>query len=276
MKQMPYLGKWFAEGKMPRKPFGGAGVLLVLTFSFHSQRACFAIPQLIQYQGKATDKAGLPISGTPAITFRLYDAVTAGSKEWEETHTAVSIQNGLFSVRLGGVTPLNLTFDKPHWLSVEIDSDGELIPRHELTSVPYAYMARHAAQASLASNAVLATTANVALSPAIPSGVIVMWSGSIAAIPEGWTLCDGTAGTPDLRNRFVFGAGGKAGPGNLGPSGDDSNVDPVIYGSGNDIYMKTSESGSNPKQDGGGTCTARNVRLNYFPPYFALAYIMKL
>jgi len=41
----------------------------------------------------------------------------------------------------------------------------------------------------------------------IPTGVIVMWSGSIASIPSGWALCDGTSGTPDLRDRFVVGAG---------------------------------------------------------------------
>jgi microcystin-dependent protein len=35
-----------------------------------------------------------------------------------------------------------------------------------------------------------------------------MWSGSIASVPAGWFLCDGTNGTPDLRNRFVLGAGG--------------------------------------------------------------------
>lgn len=42
---------------------------------------------------------------------------------------------------------------------------------------------------------------------ALPSGVILMWSGSIATIPAGWVLCDGTNGTPDLRSRFVYGAG---------------------------------------------------------------------
>ena len=41
---------------------------------------------------------------------------------------------------------------------------------------------------------------------AVPAGVIVMWSGSSGTIPAGWTLCDGTNGTPDLRDRFVIGA----------------------------------------------------------------------
>lgn len=40
----------------------------------------------------------------------------------------------------------------------------------------------------------------------MPAGVIVMWSGSIATIPGGFFLCDGTNGTPDLRNRFIIGA----------------------------------------------------------------------
>jgi hypothetical protein len=41
---------------------------------------------------------------------------------------------------------------------------------------------------------------------AIPSGVITMWSGTIATIPTGWLLCNGSSGTPDLRNRFIIGA----------------------------------------------------------------------
>lgn len=38
-------------------------------------------------------------------------------------------------------------------------------------------------------------------------GGIVMWSGAVENIPEGWALCDGTNGTLDLRNRFILGAG---------------------------------------------------------------------
>jgi hypothetical protein len=52
----------------------------------------------------------------------------------------------------------------------------------------------------------IATTAFVAAA-LIPAGVIVMWSGSIATIPSGWLLCNGSSGTPDLRDRFVVGAG---------------------------------------------------------------------
>jgi hypothetical protein len=39
-----------------------------------------------------------------------------------------------------------------------------------------------------------------------PSGGIIMWSGTIATIPSGWYLCNGSNSTPDLRNRFIIGA----------------------------------------------------------------------
>jgi len=39
-----------------------------------------------------------------------------------------------------------------------------------------------------------------------PSGGIIMWSGTIATIPSGWYLCDGTNSTPDLRNKFIIAA----------------------------------------------------------------------
>ena len=43
-----------------------------------------------------------------------------------------------------------------------------------------------------------------------------MWSGSFAAIPTGWLLCDGTNNTPDLRDRFIVGAGNSYGVGAKG------------------------------------------------------------
>lgn len=41
----------------------------------------------------------------------------------------------------------------------------------------------------------------------VPKGVILLWSGPVDSIPAGYGLCDGTNGTPDLRGRFVVGAG---------------------------------------------------------------------
>lgn len=58
-------------------------------------------------------------------------------------------------------------------------------------------------------NTQIATTAfaTAAVAAAFPVGGIIMWSGSVASIPSGWVLCNGSNGTPDLRNRFVVGAG---------------------------------------------------------------------
>jgi hypothetical protein len=41
----------------------------------------------------------------------------------------------------------------------------------------------------------------------IPAGGILLWSGSIGSIPAGYVLCNGNNGTPDLRDRFIVGAG---------------------------------------------------------------------
>lgn len=52
----------------------------------------------------------------------------------------------------------------------------------------------------------------------VPIGTISMWAGGVGDIPSGWHLCDGTAGTPDLRNRFIIGAGASYNPGTTGGS----------------------------------------------------------
>jgi len=52
------------------------------------------------------------------------------------------------------------------------------------------------------------------------TGMIMMWSGSISNVPTGWALCNGSSGTPDLRNRFIVGAGGSYNTGATGGSAD--------------------------------------------------------
>ena len=54
----------------------------------------------------------------------------------------------------------------------------------------------------------------------LPQGSIIMWSGDTSSIPTGWQLCDGTNNTPDLRNRFVIGAGDTYPVGNTGGNAD--------------------------------------------------------
>ena len=62
-------------------------------------------------------------------------------------------------------------------------------------------------------------------------GFIVLWSGSVANIPNGYLLCDGTNGTPDLRNRFVVGAysdsANSAWP-NLSPDDTGGSADAIV------------------------------------------------
>ena len=57
----------------------------------------------------------------------------------------------------------------------------------------------------------LATTAFVQQN-GVPVGGIIMWSGTIANIPQGYALCNGSNGTPDLRDKFIIGAGGSYAP----------------------------------------------------------------
>ena len=59
-----------------------------------------------------------------------------------------------------------------------------------------------------------------ATSPALPSGAILLWSGSIGSIPSGYVICDGTNSTPDLRDRFVVAAGNLYSVGQTGGSAD--------------------------------------------------------
>lgn len=60
--------------------------------------------------------------------------------------------------------------------------------------------------AAAGTNTTQIATTEFVLTNGVPSGAILMWSGTIATIPSGWYLCDGTNGTPNLTNKFIIGA----------------------------------------------------------------------
>lgn len=108
-------------------------------------------------------------------------------------------------------------------------------------------------------------------------GIICLWSGAIVDIPAGWGLCDGTQGTPNLKDRFVIGAGSVFSPGASG-------------GGSNHVHSFTSSShnhsipGGTQIQSGGGysnatgnnTVSGTTDSNGTLPPFYALAFIMKL
>ena len=143
-----------------------------------------------------------------------------------------------------------------------------------------------------------------------PSGGIIMWSGSIATIPSGWFLCNGSNGTPDLRNRFIVGAGSTYSPAATGGYTDATLVGHSHTGTtstaGNHIHsiQLSGEAAPEPRAaamitrgtDGYQTSgaagnylgTAGNHNHTFttttegasktnknLPPYYALAFIMK-
>jgi hypothetical protein len=136
---------------------------------------------------------------------------------------------------------------------------------------------------------------------AFVSGMIMLWSGSVASIPSGWLLCDGSNSTPDLRNRFVVGAGSTYAVGDTGGSADAVVVShthtAVVTDPGH-----THSNNAGVKVGGGGGLqdTSQNVGVGStnvstnttgitvanstegvsgtnanLPPYYALCYIMK-
>ncbi len=78
------------------------------------------IPQTISYQGLLKDNSGNLINGTQSLTFKLYETETNGSAIWSETQS-IDVEEGIFSMILGKVTPLNISFDKKYWLGISIN-----------------------------------------------------------------------------------------------------------------------------------------------------------
>ena len=135
-----------------------------------------------------------------------------------------------------------------------------------------------------------------------PIGGIIMWSGEIIDIPVDWALCDGTTPTPDLTDKFIVGAGRNYQPGDGGGSPDSVLVehthtaivsDPGHKHNANADGGSTAATGPNFRRENNNTgflatepattgITVSNSTEGVspsgtnLPPYYALAYIMKI
>lgn len=122
----------------------------------------------------------------------------------------------------------------------------------------------------------------------IPSGFIGIWSGSSDNIPDGWALCDGTNGTPDLRGRFVLGSSTAHAIGSKGGEEKHTLTVAELANHAHNVSVSgtsaTTTSGSSTKWlvMNSGTANRSTSSIgsssphNNMPPYYTLCYIMKL
>lgn len=108
-------------------------------------------------------------------------------------------------------------------------------------------------------------------------GIIFLWFGSVVSIPQGWALCDGAQGTPDLRTKFLIAAGTTYDPADVGG-------EPVhSHSFTGDGHVHAMPAGADLEDGGGFDKDSTNEQSGGttgntlgWPPYHALAYIMKL
>jgi hypothetical protein len=99
------------------------------------------IPQYINYQGRLTDDTGNPLEdGDYSIIFAIWDEETEGDQLWANDF-GVTVVNGFFAVSLGPLEENIFSTGANRWLSIDINGLGELEPRTQLLSAPYAYHA---------------------------------------------------------------------------------------------------------------------------------------
>jgi hypothetical protein len=139
------------------------------------------------------------------------------------TNTGIPLNGGyIYTYQAGSSTPLTTYTTSAGTIAntnpIQLGTSGRPPQEIWLTEgYSYKFILTDSANVQIASYdnlyGILGTSA--AVTP-IPAGSIIMWSGSIGAIPTGYYLCDGQNGTPNLKDRFVVGAGNTYAVGNTG------------------------------------------------------------
>lgn len=120
------------------KPIEMKNYLTIFVFLCLAAMSAYGqIPQQISYQGVLAEANGSSASdGNYSMTFSLYNTGTGGAALWQEAKVVV-VEDGVFNVILGDVTPLSLDFDQAYWLGIQVGADTELAPRVKLTASAY-------------------------------------------------------------------------------------------------------------------------------------------
>lgn len=206
----------------------------------------------VRYDGMLTSHAGINLTTNQSFTFRLYFEPTGGVPIWSETHTNVNVTAGRFSVTLASFQPLPaISATLALHLGVTVGRDSEMKPR--LRFEPFGLS-----------------------SCAVPRGLISIWSGSLSNVPPGWVVCDGTGGTPDLRDRFVLGAGSIAGVGDVGGRTRHDHSAVTIPGSVPTIRVDDNSGGTDfDIPDIRQQMAVVVAESTHMPPFYAILFIMK-
>ena len=127
-----------------------AGAVLLMIGAAGEASAQLTAPT-INYQGRAVDASGMPLTGTRSVQIAIYDALTGGTALFTEAHPNVSFSgDGVFTVVIGANTPggipQSVGFDNPRWLGVTVTgfNNGNELPRLRFHGTPYTFVANRA------------------------------------------------------------------------------------------------------------------------------------
>lgn len=127
---MPFLKARYHKRRYPYEAtISGQKRTTALHDSRHGRPALDAAADssTVTYQGTLRQPTHIPIgNGDYAITFSLWDAETAGNSLWTESHAAVPVREGMFSVLLGSNTAFGTVFtaNADVWMEVTVDTGG--------------------------------------------------------------------------------------------------------------------------------------------------------